>query len=70
MGLGRKSIGYIYLRSVQGNVGVIWCTCDFFSKILFSKRCFFDYYNSFSIKRFIGVPCDSLHKSFSWNVEN
>ena len=43
----------------------------FFSKILFSKCCFFHTYYSLSIKLLKGVPCDRPHRKipFFWNFE-
>ena len=60
--------------SVQGHFGGIWCTCDFFPKLLISK--YYSYsYDCFSLKLFIDVPSDSLQKfwileiTFLWHFE-
>ena len=50
-------------------IWVIWCNCNI-PEIWFSK-CWFSYtYDSFSTKLFIGVPCDSPHKSYFLEFRN
>lgn len=64
VGSSTTHIGCLWLSSAQGNLRVIWCTCDICENTIFKMVLILQIYYSFTAKRFVGFPCDNPHKSY------